>query len=484
MPVPANRTSSRDELQQQVAQLQLQLDQSEARLQSFLSLTHEAFCCLEFDPPIPTQLTIKEQSAMVLSARVVDCNAAMLKLYGVVSSDEFLGSRFVSLVNTPDESLVQRARRFIRSGYHVEGVHNIETLQDGTERHLLNSSRGEFHEGHLVRVWVTSRDVTYQALIEAASQHGDSELCSAAEKLDSAFWLMDWNRFEMLYSGPATEERWGVSRERLLQDPLCWMDRVHDHDRVRVRDAFLTHAATGSYDETFRIRLPDGSVGWIRDRCFALPDSTSDRLLVVGLAQDISELHRTRTELSSLYRLTSEMLFVLDVHGGLVEANPVMARALGYDAEKLCGMSLFDLLRADEQTSGRQLLSRLVSGRSAVEIQSRFLRADGSECPVEWNAAPAGDDGRIYAAGRDISNELAEADRNARQNQARTQLDRLSPRERQILDLVVAGKANKVIARELDLSKRTVETHRANLIKKLNLTSTAALIRLALQAAD
>jgi FixJ family two-component response regulator len=50
--------------------------------------------------------------------------------------------------------------------------------------------------------------------------------------------------------------------------------------------------------------------------------------------------------------------------------------------------------------------------------------------------------------------------------------------------MVVAGKASKVIAHELELSKCTVETHRENLVKKLKLSTTAELIRLSLQATD
>ena len=117
-------------------------------------------------------------------------------------------------------------------------------------------------------------------------------------------------------------------------------------------------------------------------------------------------------------------------------------------------------------------------------MNTRFVRKDGTVCDVELNAAPAGDDHLIYAAARDISNELTDHDRHARQNAATVRLDRLSPRERQVAELVVAGKANKVIARELDLSQRTVETHRANLMKKLKLSTTAELIRLSLQSAD
>lgn len=58
----------------------------------------------------------------------------------------------------------------------------------------------------------------------------------------------------------------------------------------------------------------------------------------------------------------------------------------------------------------------------------------------------------------------------------------LSPREREVLDLLVAGKPNKLIARELGLSPRTVEAHRARLMERLGVGSLAEAVRLAVQA--
>lgn len=57
----------------------------------------------------------------------------------------------------------------------------------------------------------------------------------------------------------------------------------------------------------------------------------------------------------------------------------------------------------------------------------------------------------------------------------------LTARERQILQQIAAGKSNKQIARELDLSVRTVETHRLNIKRKLNIDGQAELIKFALQ---
>jgi two-component system CheB/CheR fusion protein len=66
---------------------------------------------------------------------------------------------------------------------------------------------------------------------------------------------------------------------------------------------------------------------------------------------------------------------------------------------------------------------------------------------------------------------------------AARQLAELTLREREIMDLVLAGHASKNIAAQLGISQRTVENHRAAIMKKTGSTSLPALARLALTAA-
>ena len=69
-------------------------------------------------------------------------------------------------------------------------------------------------------------------------------------------------------------------------------------------------------------------------------------------------------------------------------------------------------------------------------------------------------------------------DRNLVRSTIFTNLAKLSPREKEVMDMVIEGKANKVIAMELNLSERTVEVHRSHVMEKMQTRSLAKLVQM------
>jgi FixJ family two-component response regulator len=87
---------------------------------------------------------------------------------------------------------------------------------------------------------------------------------------------------------------------------------------------------------------------------------------------------------------------------------------------------------------------------------------------------------------RCIARNAIEAERNAtirrRKVDAQERLERLTPREAEVLELLADGCSNKLIARELGISPRTVEIHRANMLSKIGAPNSAGALRLKLDA--
>ena len=133
------------------------------------------------------------------------------------------------------------------------------------------------------------------------------------------------------------------------------------------------------------------------------------------------------------------------------------------------------------QMSGLQLQDEL--GRRDIRLPLVFVTAHG-DVPLAVEAMRKGASNFLEKPFTDEA--LLQAIRTAvaaRREQAPAQgeaLARLSPRERQVLDLVVASKPNKIIADILGISIKTVELHRANMMSKLGVRSLPELMKVAL----
>jgi len=84
-------------------------------------------------------------------------------------------------------------------------------------------------------------------------------------------------------------------------------------------------------------------------------------------------------------------------------------------------------------------------------------------------------DGGIYFSG-EAGKALAEY-----QKSAKTDLPELTPREKEILELIAEGNTNPQTAEKIFLSQFTVDSHKKNLLAKLNVKNTATLIKLAVE---
>jgi FixJ family two-component response regulator len=84
------------------------------------------------------------------------------------------------------------------------------------------------------------------------------------------------------------------------------------------------------------------------------------------------------------------------------------------------------------------------------------------------------------ALSRDADHRIARESR----RQIRNRLAKLTPDEEQVLDMLVEGKPNKLIAKELDVSLRTIESRRHNIFSKTGTTTVAELVRLVMQAKE
>jgi RNA polymerase sigma factor (sigma-70 family) len=138
--------------------------------------------------------------------------------------------------------------------------------------------------------------------------------------------------------------------------------------------------------------------------------------------------------------------------------------------------------------SGMELQQKLIDMRAKLPII--FITGHG-DIPMAVEAMQRGAVDFIPKPFRDDElldriNKALETDRKNRDSLVEREvieerIEKLTPREKQVLELVVQGKANKVIAGDLEVSQRTVEIHRARVMEKMQVRSVAQLVRMVLQ---
>ena len=194
-------------------------------------------------------------------------------------------------------------------------------------------------------------------------------------------------------------------------------------------------------------------------------------------------------------------VFIVDDDDAVRDSLTLLLRSVKLNAETYDSAQAF-LETCDLDRSGCIVLDVRMPGMSGLELAEQ-LRQRQVELPilfitghgdvpmavqamrlgaVDFIQKPFRDSDlldRIFGA---IEQDRDNRQRNDRRRAVRQRLATLTPRECQVLERLLDGKANKVIASELDVSQRTVEIHRARVMEKMQADSVAMLVRIVLDA--
>ncbi len=194
-----------------------------------------------------------------------------------------------------------------------------------------------------------------------------------------------------------------------------------------------------------------------------------------------------------------QTVFIVDDDHEVREAIKLLMESVGLKVETFESAQAY-LEQFDKNRRGCLILDVRMSGMSGLDLQARLAAEDShppiviitghGDVPMAVRAIQAGAVDFIEKPFNDQSlldsvHRALETDDQMRGEASRLadiheRLARLTPREREVLELVVAGQRNKVIAYDLNVSQSTVEAHRSKVMEKMEAKTLSDLMRMML----
>lgn len=191
------------------------------------------------------------------------------------------------------------------------------------------------------------------------------------------------------------------------------------------------------------------------------------------------------------------MIYVIDDDPSVREAIQNLLESVGLAAQTFASTQEFS--RADHTSEpGCLILDVRLPGMSGLDFQSTlrkqeiflpiiFITAHG-DVPMTSRAMKAGaieflmkpfqKEELLAAVRHGLERDAQRRKEQAEVDELRLRSDQLTPREREVMDLVVTGRTNKEIGSDLGLSEVTVKIHRSRMMQKMQVTSVAELVRI------
>ena len=193
------------------------------------------------------------------------------------------------------------------------------------------------------------------------------------------------------------------------------------------------------------------------------------------------------------------MVFIVDDDEAVRNSLRLLVKSVGLPASTAKSAQEF-LASYDPAHPGCLVLDVRMPGMSGIELQQQ-LNLRGAVIPVifitghgdvpmavdamqhgafDFLQKPFRDQDLVDRIQRALEKDRLSRDELTLRSRIRSHQETLTPREREVLDLVTSGKPNKIMAADLGLSQRTVEIHRARVMEKMGASSLAQLVRMTL----
>src|SRR5512143_3307095 len=208
-------------------------------------------------------------------------------------------------------------------------------------------------------------------------------------------------------------------------------------------------------------------------------------------------MHEQRVQDTQPMRETGPIIFVVDDDAAVRRSLTRLLRSAGWNTEAFASADHL-LERAPAAEPGCVLLDVQMPGMNGLELHERmaqagillpvvFLTGKGDipmsvhamkHGAVDFLVKPVDETALARALDQAIRRQAAEAASRQSRDSIMARLDRLSAREREVLDRVLQGRLNKQIAFDLGIAEKTVKAHRGRVMEKMEAATVAELVHM------
>jgi len=231
--------------------------------------------------------------------------------------------------------------------------------------------------------------VLEQRLTQDKLNESEKNFRQLSETIHEVFWLgsPDWS--EIHYISPAYEEIWGRSCQSLYNEPLSWIDAVHEDDRDFVLAEIkrkIRKDSLGQEIPEYRVVRSDGSIRWIFARAYEIHDENGQVIRIAGIAEDVT----TRKQAEEALRDSQAHLEKAQkvAHVGSWEHNlqtddlwwtKEVYEIFGVNADGFDGKveTFFVFVHPNDLESVKESIQAAIKDDKPYRLEHRIVRSDG-----------------------------------------------------------------------------------------------------------